>query len=225
MKPKTSNRHSRLRPRDLSIGPSTQNPLPLHVALIPTVSRSQKNVKLLLGARLGQFQLQRRGPFLDDSVVGFDLQAEAGLQSFELFLTRVPVKKRDLVSMGGISSGRGPLGGGVGVDDGGGYSSVEGFVARYTPVKVHVDITTQVLRDLQEDRFLAEMVAEGGTVPAIEDVRLDPAAFGELDRVVFREALDRFLDGVHVGRDQSGVRVGFWGLELGAEAGEGLLGS
>jgi hypothetical protein len=70
------------------------NPLPLDVALIPTVSRSQKNVKLLLGARLGQFQLQRRGPFLDDSVVGFDLQAEAGLQSFELFLTRVPVREK-----------------------------------------------------------------------------------------------------------------------------------
>jgi hypothetical protein len=57
--------------------------------------------------------------------------------------------------------------------------------------------------------LLSEMVTEGGTFPAIEDVRLDPAAFGKSDRVIFREALVRFLDGVHVGRDQCGMRVGF----------------
>jgi len=70
--------------------------------------------------------------------------------------------------------------------------------------------------------LFAERVAGGGASVASEDVRLDSAAFRQLGPVVAPEALGRFLDGIHVKRDQGGVRVGFSGFQPCAQAGKGL---
>jgi hypothetical protein len=90
-------------------------------------------------------------------------------------------------------------------------------VRGYIPVEVQIDITAQIHRDLEEHRLLAERVTWPGAV-AFGDVRLDAAAFHELQRAAGRHAPGGFLDGVHVQRDQRRVGVGFWGFEPGAEA-------